>query len=413
MKIAYITMQFPVPSETFLSNDVDSIVSVGHHVRVYGMRPKHKNHDTLINERNHRLIDVRNFSSTVLVDALAMLVRRPMVAVSLIVWLLKTCYRSPIHLCKSLVLVPSAIGHCSDIIRYAPDIVHLFWGHYPSMIGHLVKKYDANIIVTQFLGAHDLVAKYPGSREFSKVSDKVFTHSNANKPLLRDFGIDIDHVRVIHRGTQTGFRYSNLNKFESLQSPVFLTASRLIKEKGVDEVIDVFASAQSLIPAATLLIAGEGPGERRLKSKVYNLGLQHKIKFLGHVSHSRLLKVMGSSHFFLLLSNYPAERLPNVVKEAMLQQCIVVTTRTVGIDEMVEHAKNGFVVEPNELNSVISYINHCVSNPLQAKCIAEIASETVIQRFDVKHSMKSYIDEWKRLIDLRNSDFQYGNERNE
>ena len=40
MKISYITMQFPVPSETFASNDVKTLKSLGIDIDVYTLKNK-------------------------------------------------------------------------------------------------------------------------------------------------------------------------------------------------------------------------------------------------------------------------------------------------------------------------------------------------------------------------------------
>jgi glycosyltransferase involved in cell wall biosynthesis len=70
------------------------------------------------------------------------------------------------------------------------------------------------------------------------------------------------------------------------------------------------------------------------------LGLEDKVMFLGHVSQKKLLVKMANANFFLLMSRYESERLPNVVKEAMYQRCIVVTSDTQGINELVNHGKS-------------------------------------------------------------------------
>lgn len=41
-KIAYITMQFPVPSETFASNDIDALSKCGFIVDIYDLKANHK-----------------------------------------------------------------------------------------------------------------------------------------------------------------------------------------------------------------------------------------------------------------------------------------------------------------------------------------------------------------------------------
>ena len=54
---------------------------------------------------------------------------------------------------------------------------------------------------------------------------------------------------------------------------------------------------------------------------------------------------MASSDIFLFLSSKAGERLPNVVKEAMLAGCICIVSNTPVIDELIEDGKTGFIIE--------------------------------------------------------------------
>ena len=52
LKVAYITMQFPVPSETFATNDVRALRSLGIHIDIYGLRSIHPEALKLLKERD-------------------------------------------------------------------------------------------------------------------------------------------------------------------------------------------------------------------------------------------------------------------------------------------------------------------------------------------------------------------------
>ena len=54
---------------------------------------------------------------------------------------------------------------------------------------------------------------------------------------------------------------------------------------------------------------------------------------------------MAESDIFLFLSSKAGERLPNVVKEAMLSGCICIVSNTPGIDELIEDGKTGFIID--------------------------------------------------------------------
>jgi len=392
MNIIYLTMQFPVPSETFASLDVESLGDQGHHVAVYGMRPKHKQFEKMIKERRHENITIKHFSMISVVTFLLFIARHPKMSFSLMKWIILSNSKKPKHLFKSLLLFPSSISIFKNLLKIKPDVVHLFWGHYPSMVGYLVNKYMPKTVLSMFLGAHDLVTGYPGSSDLSFDCDVIFTHSRSNLPMISKMGIDASKVNVIVRGTKLDFPVeSTLNKFDYLHEPRFLTASRLIKEKGVDYVIEAFKNILSEFPGAILYVAGDGPYRSNLVELVKFSKLQENVIFLGHISQIDLVEYMAKVHFFLLLSRYPSERLPNVVKEAMFQKCVVLTTNTSGIDELIQDGNDGFIVEQSK---VLARIQECVLDPIKSKDIAEQAYLKIINKFDVNVSMKTYLTIW-------------------
>src|SRR5690606_1543069 len=114
-----------------------------------------------------------------------------------------------------------------------------------------------------------------------------------------------------------------------------VVAGRLVEAKGVDDALRVFGAVLRSAPFATLRVLGEGEELPRLKRLATSLGLKGAVEFEGHVSHRRVLEELSRAEVLLHLSH--SERLPNVVKEAMACRCVAITTRTEGIEELVEH----------------------------------------------------------------------------
>ena len=126
-------------------------------------------------------------------------------------------------------------------------------------------------------------------------------------------------------------------------------------------------------------------------------GVETKItdnEFLGHVKQDALIKHMSESNFFLLMSRKPSERLPTVVKEAMFQQCVVVTTATEGIHELVESGISGFVVKMGDYTTASTHILTCIAEPQTCREIASTAKGKISKDFNVNKKMKQYVDFW-------------------
>jgi len=97
---------------------------------------------------------------------------------------------------------------------------------------------------------------------------------------------------------------------------VFLSASRLHEQKGVDLNIDLFARIKKKISNAKYLICGDGPYEAELRKQVQNLNLTDDVLFLGAKTRSELALIMQGADVFLFLTKR-IEGLPLNILEAM------------------------------------------------------------------------------------------------
>jgi len=402
LKIAYVTMRFPLPSETFACNDIKKLLEKGHEVEVYCLRGKHKDHDKLLKQRELESLNIHHFFAGSIADFVLWVIFHPIMFFSLFFWNLRHCMMTPKHVFKSLALTPTACMVFKEIQNQNPDVVHLFWGHYSSLSGFLVSKFNPNRVLTQFLGAHDLVTHYPASFDLAERVDALFTHSSSNiSSIQKCLNVKRD-VNVIFRGAVIdAAQPSRLSKFSDITAPKFITACRLIEEKGVFEVLDAFSKIMLTYPLATLTVAGDGPDKARLQEHVAKLKLSQSVKFLGHVDQALLIKKMAESHIFILLSRYPSERLPNVVKEAMFQECIIFTTRTSGIEELVATEEDGYIVEKDKLSSLSDKIITVLSDNKTMNSIAFSARTKITDQFDVNVCMSDYESVWKEQVNFK------------
>jgi glycosyltransferase involved in cell wall biosynthesis len=414
LRVSYVTMIFPASSETFACGDVQALTAAGVGVVVYAMRrprpwPRGASSDPLrrrsrklaaaevLAERGLADLSVSHGSLAAIARGVWTASRRPSVMLDLISWVVRCNWRAPVHLVKSLALVPRSLDIFASIQTHRPDVVHLFWGHYPAMVGYLVRRHLQEITVSVFLGAYDLERHYPGTAPVARAADVVWTHAHANVGAIACLGVHASRVRVVHRGVDVAT--SSVDGGKKVTGRV-LTAGRLIKEKHTDDVLAVFAKILAREPHASLVVLGDGPERPRLLAMAASLGIAGAVNFLGHVSQHEVRREMAAAEVFVFMSRSEAERLPNVVKEAMASRCVCVVTETPGIRELVTDGKDGFVVAQGDVEGAARRIHDLLQHREHAGAIATAAHEQIIARFDVRHSMSLY-EEWWRLLVCR------------
>lgn len=395
MKVAYVIMQFPAPSETFASSDVRILKEMGVDVSVYALRAAHVNHRSLTQQRGLEAVNICSVGFLRNLVGLFYTLTQPALFFSLLTILVKKDIRKVKHFFKMLLLIPSSFYIFQQIKNNPPDVVHLFWGHYPSLVGFLLMEKLPSVKVTMFLGAYDLEYSLGISVYVANKVHALFTHAYFNIGQLKASNISNPNTYVVHRGVDVSRLLKVISEGGRRVSNTWLSAGRLLRSKGFDEVIKLFQAAGHSGGSAALIIAGDGPERSALLNMISRAGMTDDVRLVGHLAHEKLVGLMASSDFFFLLSAKPGERLPNAIKEAMLSGAICFTTRTPGIEELIEHEVTGFIVDHANQRICLDLIKSLTLDKKEKIRVA--AFEHIVEKFDARKNMDKYVSLWSRL----------------
>ena len=385
-------MQFPAPSETFASSDIQSLNKLNPELSVYSLKSKHSDYNRMIKDRKLQNISIFTCKVKENILGLIEIIKSPFLFIFLLFWLIKNDLKKTGHFIRCFALIPASFYILSQLKKEKPDVVHLFWGHYPSLVGFLVKRVLKNSKISMFLGAYDLEYNLNISKDLAKNADFIFTHAKANIPQLNKMNIKTDGINVIHRGINIkdlSLVIENIDK----KSNQIICAGRFLPDKGFDKVIDIFSKLHKNINSSNLVLVGYGSAQSDLEKQTIDLKIESNVTFTGYLSQNDVLKFMVESDIFLFLSSKAGERLPNVVKEAMLAGCICIVSNTPGIDELIEHGKTGFIIEENNYDLIPNLISSL--DEIKKEEIRTNAKEFILKNFDVELSMKKYINIWE------------------
>jgi glycosyltransferase involved in cell wall biosynthesis len=101
-------------------------------------------------------------------------------------------------------------------------------------------------------------------------------------------------------------------------------------------------------------IVGTGPDARRLRQLASSLGLSQEVTFLGSLERSAVAQRYRDADLFTLPSS--AEAFGNVFAEALASGLPIVGSNIGGIPELVEHGKNGLLVDPGSPDALAQAI---------------------------------------------------------
>ena len=393
VKVSYIFPQFLVPSQAFALSDILALKNDGHAVTVYTIKPPAKNQRQLDLERGIPPdLPVMRPALGGTARWLKLCWRSRAVLWQLSGKILKNIRRQPRAALGALLALPRCAEIAEHISTQAPDVVHLFWSRHASLIFPILKSRHSLVLRSAFVGAYDLVADDFLTRMAIEEADVLFTHAEANRPYLSRRAQASMPLNVVHRGIPI-----SIDAADSPQRDrnLWLTAAALYPSKNVASVIRAFARAYGHDAKLRLEIFGDGPDRARLEKLAVAVVPDGAVRFWGHVSRENLMARMQQAALFLLLSTKPSERLPNVIKEAMLAGCSIIVSQSEGIEELIPDTALGKIVNADDEPAIDRAVAELAGEPADAAAVRRTAARHLIeQKFSAAHSMQQYCAAW-------------------
>jgi len=158
-----------------------------------------------------------------------------------------------------------------------------------------------------------------------------------------------------------------------------LSVSRLVSWKRVDGIINALKILTHNFPDASLVVAGEGPEEAKLKKLAQDLGVEGSVTFLGRVLREDIERLEKESGVMVLNSTY--EGLPHIALESFATHTPLVATDIPGTREAVIHEKSGLLVPPCDDATLAVAIGRIFNEPLLREKVVSGAAELLLEKF--------------------------------
>ncbi|WP_286292721.1 glycosyltransferase family 4 protein [Methylomarinovum tepidoasis] len=162
-----------------------------------------------------------------------------------------------------------------------------------------------------------------------------------------------------------------------------LYLSRIIREKGIFELVEAFSTLSREDGRLELVIAGTGSEENVVRQRVVELGLEGRVRFPGYCRGGDKWKLIYSSDIFLLPSSY-GEGCPVSLLEAMAAGLPVITTPVGGIPHIVEDGKHGFLLAEVTPWHIADGIRRLVTDSQLRKRMGELNRKEAWEKYEAE-----------------------------
>jgi glycosyltransferase involved in cell wall biosynthesis len=176
-----------------------------------------------------------------------------------------------------------------------------------------------------------------------------------------------------------------------------LVVARLIPKKGVDIALSVI---EHLPAHLKLIIIGDGPERNDLQRRAHELGVSHRVAWLGYSSLLDMLKVLSRAEMLLhtarVATDGNAEGTPQIILWAQAAGVPVVATDTGSIRDIVTDRTNGLLV-PANATAIGAAAREIIDNPDLRKALVTSAFRTV-RKHQLSHVSQTLRDVYRSAL---------------
>jgi len=178
----------------------------------------------------------------------------------------------------------------------------------------------------------------------------------------------------------------------------FLFVGRIVKAKGISELVSAFLRVNSIFPGTRLLLAGP------FESEIYPLDSallaeirsNPAIEGLGPIFGPALPALYAAADCFVLPSY--REGVPTVVLEAGAMGLPCIVTDINGSREIIENGRNGIVIPSKDADALSNAMLRMLENPQEAAAMAQNARPMIASRYSQVFVRRCLFDFYDEII---------------
>ena len=288
-----------------------------------------------------------------------------------------------------------------DLDQKNVDLIHSQWIHSCGTVG----MYAAWLLDVPFgfTGhAADLFRERCALRDKIQRADYIICISYFHRDFYLIYGARPEQLKIAYCGIDVErFSYSEP---QAGRNDVFtiLASGRLVEKKGFKYLIEACKLLQDRIEYKCV-IAGSGELNDELNQQIKALGLQGQVRVTGEpLMQEEITEFMRSGDCYCLpcvwASDNDVDGLPQMLMEAMACGLPVISTRLVGIPDLVIDHDTGILIEPNKVEEIAEAIVELNESFELRQTLSRRGRSMVERKFNLNDCLDPLINEYKKRV---------------
>ena len=220
-------------------------------------------------------------------------------------------------------------------------------------------------------------------------SKSLYTFIDAHKLAKRD------KLRIIGRGSSNGIDTSEFDTqkldgeiLASIKSDInyasqnkyLLFVGRIVKDKGIEELVDAFQKLKERHSNLKLILVGPFESQLDPLSADTLTAIEDDVDIITTGFSTKVKYFMDIADIFVFPSH--REGFPNVPMQAGLMKCPVVASKITGNVDIIDHEINGLLHKKGSANDIFEKVDFALSNSDQMDKMTDALEEKIKEHFD-------------------------------
>lgn len=276
------------------------------------------------------------------------------------------------------------------VSRQKPDHIHAHFGRKSSDFAMLVFLLTG-IGFSFTTHGYDIFNKPAKNYKLkSSLSRKHITVSQYNKNYIKEkFNVRPENIYVIHCGVD----FNRILPRNNYAKNLIVAIARLVKLKGLDNLIKACSDLKKDGFSFECLIAGEGPERNALESLINKLDLKSEVKLLGNLTQDEIFGLLTKAKLKVLPSR--SESMGVALMEAMMMKVPVIGPKVKGVPELIQDGENGFLIEPDDVPTLVNRMKILLSDNKLRERFSENAYQKVFKDFNLETETNKLLTIWE------------------
>jgi len=232
-------------------------------------------------------------------------------------------------------------------------------------------------------------------KKYAQDSNQIITVSHFSKAdIVKKYGVNAKKIHIVYNGVSSDFqKVSDKTKLEiqkkySNGKDFFVFVGSLHKRKNIKNLLLSFNEYKKNNGSLKLIIVGEQKWMNREIKQIYQqMFYKEDVIFLGKISDSELVKILGSAHALCFISLFEGFGLPII--EAMKCSVPIITSNTSCMPEIVQNA--GIIVDPYDQKDIAQAMTDMEKNENKRQKLIQNGND-LVKKFNWE---KSANEIWK------------------